>query len=140
MKAFKRSASWFHLRLRLFFISAQSSSSPTKRKTRCGQKKREKKSYTAHTLCTLNVNFIEKRKKSLNCQWIVTAAAYFSYPLEYERRLSNNREPCVIYESHTDRQRDTHNTQTYRLATYCIVLAPTTTTTERGYIKSQQYV
>jgi hypothetical protein len=70
----------------------------------------KKKSYTAHTLCTLNVNFIEKGKKSLNCQWIVTAAAYFSYPLEYERRLSNNRESCVIYESHTARQR---YTQTY---------------------------
>ena len=80
------------------------------RETYVQKKKEKKKLHSTHSLY-IECKFYWKRKKeSMNCQWIVTAAAYFSYPLEYERRLSNNRESCVIYESHTARQR---YTQTY---------------------------
>lgn len=140
MKAFfkKRSASWFHLRLRLFFISAPSSSSPTKRNIR-SKKKKKKKSYTVHTLCTLNVNFIEKGKKS---PWIANES-WRPLPIFLIRLNTNDDYPTiespVLFTSLTQLDRDTHKHISVGLL-HCSGSNNNNNNNRERYIKSQQYV
>jgi hypothetical protein len=99
----------------------------------------KKKSYTAHTLCTLNVNFIEKGKKS---PWIANES-WRPLPIFLIRLNTNDDYPTiespVLFTSLTQLDRDTHKHISVGLL-HCSGSNNNNNNNRERYIKSQQYV